>query len=498
MSEAATSNINAAPEHLDVLIVGAGISGIGGAYHLKTECPDKSFAILDSQESFGGTWLTHKYPGIRSDSDLFTFGYKFKPWGGPPIATAAEIRTYMNEVIDENKIGDHIRYQHEIKKASWSSADALWTLEAVKKDTQETFTFTCNFLWMCQGYYRHSKGYTPEWAGMEDFAGQIIHPQTWPEDLDYSGKKVLVIGSGATAATIIPAMADKAEHVTMLQRSPTYFAAAPNSNETADMLRELDIPAEWTHEIVRQKILHDQNNIVKMSFEHPEMLKQELVTATREHLGPDFDVDKHFTPSYRPWRQRLAFVPDGDLFKGISSGKASVVTEDIEKFTDKGVLLKTGEVLEADIIVTATGFNLCPLGDIEFTIDDKALDFASSVTYRGIMYSGIPNMAWVFGYLRTSWTMRSDLISEFVCRLLKHMDDKDVKVVTPELSQAQANMDKTSFVDEDNFNAGYLMRNMHVMPKQIAEEPWTFKQNYDLEKVEIPAANLDDGSLKYS
>ena len=485
-------------EHFDVLIVGAGISGIGGAYHLQTECPNKRYVILETQESFGGTWLTHKYPGIRSDSDLFTFGYKFKPWVGPPIATGSEIRSYMDEIIKDNKIDDHIRYQHKIKRASWSTENALWTLEANRKDTGEPISFTCNFLWMCQGYYCHSKGYTPNWQGVDKYQGQIIHPQSWPEDLDYKDKKVLVIGSGATAATVIPAMAEDAEHVTMLQRSPTYFLAAPNSNETADMLRELDIPDAWTHEIVRQKILLEQKNIVTMSFEQPEFLKNELLSVAREHLGPDFDVEKHFTPSYRPWRQRLALLPNGDLFKDIAAGKASVVTDEIVSFTEKGVLLKSGEELEADIILTATGFNLSVLGDISFTIDGKALDFSKSITYRGIMYTDIPNMAWVFGYLRTSWTMRSDLISEFVCRLLKHMDAKNLSIVTPELSAVESTMTLKPFVDDDNFNAGYLKRKMDIMPKQLAIEPWTFKQDYDLEKIEIPAANLDDGALKFS
>ncbi|MDH3685750.1 MAG: NAD(P)/FAD-dependent oxidoreductase, partial [Myxococcales bacterium] len=408
-------------EHFDVLIVGAGISGVGAAYHLKHQCPGKSFVVLEGLEDFGGTWRMHKYPGIRSDSDLYTFGYRFKPWTGPPIATAEEILTYMGEVIDENDLGPHIRYGHKITSASWSGADKLWTLEGVRTDTGETVRFSANFLWMCQGYYRHSEGYTPDWEGMDEFQGEIVHPQTWPEDLDYQGKRVVVIGSGATAATLVPAIAGDCEHVTMLQRSPTYFIPGRNENELADQLRVLDVDETWIHEITRRKILHDQAAITQLSFEQPEVLKKELIEAVRGYLGPDYDIEKHFTPKYRPWRQRIAFVPDGDIFQGIASGKASVVTDEIDRFTKKGILLKSGDELEADIIVTATGFNLSALGDIDFVIDEKPLDFSETLTYRGMMFTGVPNMLWIFGYFRASWTLRVDLLGDFVCRLLNHM-----------------------------------------------------------------------------
>ncbi len=483
--------------HVDVLIVGAGISGVSAAYYLQQDCPDKSYTILESQESFGGTWLTHKYPGIRSDSDLFTFGYKFKPWSGAPIATADEILKYMNETIEENGIDKHIRYKHLIKSATWSSKDKLWTLEVEHTGTGETLTFTCNFLWMCQGYYRHSEGYTPDFKGMDRFKGQIVHPQTWPEDLNYKDKNVLVIGSGATAATVIPAMAADCKHITMLQRSPTYFIPGENRNEMADTLRELDLPDEWIHEIVRKKILHDSKIITERSFSEPELLKEELIEAARMYLGSDFDVEKHFTPKYRPWRQRIAFVPDGDLFEGINSGKASVVTDQIETFTEKGVLLESGDELKADIILTATGFDLCVLGDINFTIDNTPLTFADHTTYRGFMFTGVPNMAWVFGYLRASWTLRSDLISTFVCRLLNHMDKKKAEVVTPELRDEDKGMPALPFIDPENFNPGYLMRSMHMMPKQGDHAPWVFAQDYYTEKDELPAADLDDSALVY-
>src|SRR6478609_8516721 len=337
-------------EHFDVLIVGAGISGIGSAYHMTKQLPDASFVILETQATFGGTWSTHRYPGIRSDSDLHTFGYSFKPWVGPPIATAEEILAYMNEVIDDNDIARHIRYKHQINSASWSSEQNLWTIEATTTDTGEAKTFTANFLWMCQGYYRHSEGYTPEWKGMADFKGRIVHPQTWPEDLDYKGKKVVVIGSGATAATLVPAIAEDVDHVTMLQRSPTFFRAARNADDLADTLRRLEVDDSWIHEIVRRKILHDQDVFTRRSFEEPEKVKDELLAGVRAHLGPDFDLETHFTPKYRPWRQRIAFVPDGDLFAGIRSGKASVVTDESARFTEKGILLKSGQELEADII----------------------------------------------------------------------------------------------------------------------------------------------------
>ncbi len=485
-------------EYFDVLIVGAGISGIGAAYNLQNQCPEKSFVILENLESFGGTWLMHRYPGTRSDSDLYTFGYKFKPWTGTPIASREEILKYMGEVIDENAIDDHIRYHHHIKTAIWSSDEKQWTLTATRKDTSEELEFTCNFLWMCQGYYRHSEGYTPDWPGLEKYKGQIVHPQTWPDDFDYKDKNVLVIGSGATAATLIPAMAEDCKHITMLQRSPTYFIPAENRNELADTLREIDTPEEWTHAIVRKKILHDQQTFTRRSFEDSEAVKNELIGAARAYLGDDYDIETHFTPKYRPWRQRVAFVPEGDLFKGIKAGLASVVTDEIDTFTERGILLKSGDELEADIIITATGFNLCMLGDIEFTIDGEPLEFADKIGWRGILYTGIPNMAWVFGYFRTSWTMRADLISDFVCRLLNHMDEKGVTVCTPELRANESNMPALPFIDEENFNAGYLLRNIALMPKQGDHQPWIFSQDYYREKDEIPAADLEDGTLKYN
>jgi cation diffusion facilitator CzcD-associated flavoprotein CzcO len=484
-------------EHFDVLIVGAGISGIGGAYHLSQQCPDKSYVILETQDNFGGTWWTHKYPGIRSDSDLYTFGYRFKPWTSAPIATGEEIRRYMAEVIEENDIANHVRYHHKITDAAWSGETKLWTVRATRSDTGTVSSFTCNFLWMCQGYYRHEKGYTPEWPGMADFKGQIVHPQNWPENLDYKGKKVVVIGSGATAATLVPAIAADCAHVTMLQRTPTFFRTGKNAIEIADELRRLQVDETWIHEIVRRKILYEGALFTKRSFEEPEKVKQDLLAGVKHYLGADFDVDKHFTPPYRPWRQRIAFIPDGDLFQGVASGKASVVTDEIECFTATGIKLKSGETLEADIIVTATGFNLNVLGDIQFVIDGKPLDFAETVTYRGMMFTGVPNMAWVFGYFRASWTLRADLVADFVCKLLNHMTATGVQSVVPALRPEDSNMPLLPWIDPENFNPGYLMRGMHLLPKRGDKPEWQHNQDYWAEKDELPAIDLTDRTFVY-
>jgi len=489
---------SAITENFDVLIVGAGISGVGAAYHLTHQRPGTSFVVLEALESFGGTWLTHKYPGIRSDSDLYTFGYRFKPWTSAPIASAEEILRYMQEVIEENDLGRHIRYGHRIESAQWDSAQNRWTIEAVRTDTGDRKRFTANFLWMCQGYYRHSEGYTPEWPGMAEFQGQIVHPQSWPQDLEYAGKKVIVIGSGATAATLIPAIANECEHVTMLQRSPTYFIPGRNQNDLADTLRELQIDETWIHEIVRRKILFDQDTFTRRSFEDPESVKRELLGAVRAYLGPDFDIETHFTPHYRPWRQRIAFVPDGDIFRGIRAGKASVVTDEIERFTPKGILLKSGEELTADIVVTATGFNMNVLGDINFVIDGRPLNFSDTVTYRGMMFTGVPNMLWVFGYFRASWTLRADLLADFVCRLLAHMEKRGAKRVDVALRPEDKDMELLPWIDTENFNPGYVLRAMNLLPKRGSKPEWQHSQDYWHEKDELPAIDLDGPEFVYS
>lgn len=485
-------------EFFDVIIVGAGISGIGSAYHLAHASAPRSFVILESMAGFGGTWRTHRYPGVRSDSDLYTFGYRFKPWTNAPIASSAEIQKYLSEVIEENQLDEHIRYQHQVVSAAWSSVDNTWTLTVSRSDTNETITLRTNFLWMCQGYYQHERGYVPEWNDMDTFTGEIVHPQTWPEDLDLSNKRVVVIGSGATAATLIPAIADQCEHVTMLQRSPTYFFSRENKNEVADMLRELEIPEEWIHEIVRRKLLSDLRLLTDFSREYPEEVRTELINAARNELPADYDVDTHFTPTYRPWQQRLALIPDGDMFKAISSGRASVVTDQIERFCDKGVVLSSGETLEADVIVTATGFDLLVLGGISFSVDDRPIDFAQTVSYRGMMFTGVPNLVWIMGYWRASWTLRVDLIGDYVTRLMAHMDARGAKSVTPQLREQDHDAPLEAWIDPENFNPGYIMRSIHLMPKRIDTAEWRHTQDYWLEKEELPSADLEDGCLRYN
>jgi cation diffusion facilitator CzcD-associated flavoprotein CzcO len=485
-------------EHFDVLIVGAGISGVGAAYHLTKQCPWASFVVLDALESFGGTWRTHRFPGIRSDSDLYTYGYRFKPWTGPPIATAAEILAYMGEVIAENDLARHIRYRHTIVSAGWSSDAGLWRIDARRADTGKRVRLTAGFLWMCQGYYRHAQGYTPEWPGMASFNGRVVHPQTWSDDLEYRGKNVVVIGSGATAATLVPAIADECAHVTMLQRSPTYYFPARNADELADTLRQLEIDEAWIHEIVRRKRIHDGSAFTRRTFREPEVVKQELIENVRAQLGPEHPVAPHFTPTYRPWQQRIAHVPDGDLFRAIRAGKASVVTDEIERFTETGIRLKSGEELAADVVVTATGFNLSVLGEVRFTIDGRRLVFSDSVTYRGVMFTGVPNMAWVFGYFRASWTLRADLVADFVCRLLGHMRSKGAKKVTVALRPEDAGMPLLPWIDPENFNPGYLMRGIHLLPKRGDKPEWQHTQDYWSEKDAFPAIDLDDPAFVYA
>lgn len=484
-------------EHVDVLIVGAGISGIGAAYHLQTQCPERSFVVLEALGGFGGTWLTHRYPGIRSDSDLYTFGYRFKPWTGAPIATAEEIRRYMGEVIEENHLDRHIRYHHRITDASWSSSDRRWTLSVVDTGTGQEHRFSCGFLWMCQGYYRHAEGYRPSWPGLEDYQGRLVHPQTWPDDLDLHGQRVLVIGSGATAATLVPAIAGEAAHVTVLQRSPTYYRAARNANDLADTLRQLDIDESWIHEIVRRKILHDQAFFTKIAIEHPDLARSELLKGVQELLPEGYDM-KHFTPHYRPWQQRLAFVPDGDLFAGIRSGQVTMVTDEIETFNATGVRTRGGEQLDADVVITATGFNMSILGDIDVRIDGEPLDPAATVTYRGMMFTGVPNLLWVFGYFRASWTLRADLLADFTCRLLHHMDELGASVVTPRLRPEDESEPRLDWIDPDNFNPNYLMRAAHILPRRLDRPQWQHTQDYWAEKDALPVADLDDGCLVYS
>ncbi len=485
-------------EQIDVLIVGAGISGLGSAHHLREQCPDRSFVILEAMDHFGGTWYTHRYPGVRSDSDLFTFGYRFKPWRSAPIASGEEIQTYLQEFINEEGLDEHIRYQHRVISASWSSDELRWHVVARDESAKIERHFSAGFFWMCSGYYRHSEGYTPEWPGFDRFQGRVVHPQQWPADLDLSGQQVLVIGSGATAATLVPAIADTVGHVTLLQRSPTFFFIAENRNEVSDTLRSLGMNDAWIHTICRTKIIHDQGVLTKFSVEQPEFVREMLLELVKQYLPEGYDVDTHFNPSYRPWQQRIAFIPEGDLFKGIASGKASVVTDQIDHFDEKGVVLTSGQRIDADVIITATGFNLLLTGDIEFSIDGAPIDFSDTITYRGMMFTGVPNLAHIFGYFRASWTLRADIVGDFVCRLLNHMEDIGATVVTPQLRAEDVGENILSWIDPENFNPGYIMRSMDQLPRRLDKPEWQHTQDYLAEREALPVADLDDGCLIYS
>lgn len=484
---AAPAIADAAPRHVDVLIVGAGISGIGSAYHLQQQCPEKSFAILEMKDSFGGTWETHKYPGVRSDSDLYTFGYRFKPWVGAPIASGEEILKYLGEVIAENGIGDHIHYGHRITGCHWSSSDNRWTVEATDTRTGAAVRFTCNFLWMCQGYYDHEKPYVPDWAGMDSYRGRFVHAQLWDPAIDVAGKRVLVIGSGATAATVVPAFCDAGAQVTMLQRSPTYFFCHPNQNELADRLRQIGIDEPTIHRVVRAQIMFDQDALTKRCQTEPDIVFEELKALVRGYAGEDFAFEPHFTPHYRVWQQRLAFCPDGDLFRHAAAGHVRVVTDTIDRFTEQGVLTKSGELLEADIIVACTGFRLSVMGDIPFAVDGKPVAWNDTVTYRGMMFTGVPNMAWVMGYFRASWTLRVDMMGDFVCGLLNHMDAVGATRVEVALRPEDKGMALHPWIETDNFNPGYLQRGLDALPRRGDKPEWRHNQDYWRERYEIPA-----------
>ena len=484
-------------EHFDVLIVGAGISGIGSAYHLQDQCPGKSYVVIEAKDTFGGTWETHKYPGVRSDSDLYTFGYRFKPWIGPPIASGAEILKYMGEVITENGIDQHIRYGTRISSCAWSSQDNLWTVTTRSQRDGAEHVFTCRFLWMCQGYYDHETPYVPDWAGLSDYKGQFVHAQLWDPATKVAGKRVLVIGSGATAATVVPAFCDEGAQVTMLQRSPTYFYCHPNQNELADRLREIGIDEPTIHRVVRAQVMYDMDAMTRRSIEEPDAVFEDLKALVRAYAGEDFQFEPHFTPRYRPWQQRLAFCPDGDLFHHAAAGHVQVVTDTIDRFTEKGVLTSSGEELEADIIVACTGFRLSVMGDIPFAVDGQKVDWHDTVNYRGMMFTGVPNLVWVMGYFRASWTLRVDMLGDFVCKLLKHMDDLSAKRVEVSFRPEDKDMDILPWIESDNFNPGYLQRGLDQMPRRGDKPEWRHNQDYWCEREEIPAIDLDGAEFLY-
>lgn len=484
-----------ANDHVDVLIVGAGISGIGAAYHLQTMSPDRSFTILEGRENLGGTWDLFRYPGIRSDSDMHTLGFGFKPWTEPKtIADGPSILKYLRETVAEYDIEKHINYQHLVTRAEWNSDAATWTVDAQVGADKTPARFTCNFLFMCSGYYSYKSGYKPEFAGAEDFSGQIVHPQEWPEDLDYTGKKVVVIGSGATAVTIVPAIADQVESVTMLQRSPTYMVGRPAVDKFSEKLRQL-LPEKTAYNVIRKLNSARGEFFYNQTRKKPEKVREQLLGLARKELG-EAEVEKNFTPSYNPWDQRLCLMPDGDFFEAIKGDNASVVTDQIERFDTAGIQLQSGERLDADIIVTATGLQLVTVGDMDFIVDGEQVDFSKTWTYRGVGYSDVPNMASSFGYINASWTLRADLTCEFVCRLLNHMTETGTTVCTPRLRPSDATMPERPWIDD--FSSGYMERMMPLLPRQGDREPWTNPQRYSLDKKVLRKAPLEDGAMIFS
>ena len=483
-------------EHVDVLVVGAGISGIGAGYHLNTMCPSRTYAILEGRADIGGTWDLFRYPGVRSDSDMHTLGFRFKPWTeAKAIADGPDILRYLHNTMNEFDIARHIRFGHLVKTAQWSSETSRWTVHVERVGTGDIVTFTCGFLFMCSGYYRYSEGFTPEFPGRERFQGQIIHPQKWTSDVAYSGKRVVVVGSGATAITLVPAMAKDAEHVTMLQRSPTYIAARPDVDAFANKLRKY-LPAKIAYAITRLKNTKYQQLVYSRSRTHPDKVKEILLKGVREQLGPDYDIEKDFTPTYNPWDQRLCLAPNGDFFQAMRDGRASVVTDTIDTFDETGIVLSSGEHLDADVIVTATGLQLVTLGEVQFEVDGKPINFADTWTYKGVAYSGVPNLASSFGYINASWTLRSDLTCEYVCRLLNHMAKTGTTQCTPQLRDEDLNMPERPWID--SFSAGYMSRVMHMFPRQGNHAPWVNPQNFARDKKMFRRAPLDDGAMQFT
>ena len=478
-------------EYFDVLIMGAGLSGIDAAHHLNQFCPRKSYVILEQRDRIGGTWDLFRYPGIRSDSDMLTMGYSFRPWTLPrAISPGEDIRNYITDAAHEEGIDKHIRFRHEIRHASWSSEDASWTIEAIRDG--KPVTLTCGFLFSCAGYYRYTAGYTPDFPGLSRFQGRVVHPQAWPEELDYTGKRVVIIGSGATAVTLLPSMAATAAHVTMLQRSPTYIVSAPAKDPMATWLRD-KLPTGLAYRLSRWKNILFTACLYQVSQLFPNFMKKTLLDQVRQELPQGYDVDTHFTPSYKPWEQRMCLVPDADMFAAIKSGKASVVTDQIETFIETGVLLKSGKTLEADVIVTATGLVMQGFGGIELSVDGRMVEPAKTLTYKGVMFSGIPNFAVVFGYINASWTLKADLICNYVCRLLNYMDGKGARKVVPNCG------DETPIAPfVENFSSGYMKRALESWPKQGRRGPWRVYQNYFRDIIALKWKPVADAGLEFS
>jgi monooxygenase len=482
-------------EHLDVLIIGAGISGIGAAVHLKQACPGKTFAIMERRPNIGGTWDLFKYPGIRSDSDMYTLGFRFKPWTSrKAIADGPSIMTYLRETVAEYGLQNKIRHHHCITKASWDSATALWTVEGTHGADNVQLKMTCNMLFTCTGYYNYDQGYTPEFPGADTFKGQIVHPQHWPENLDYKNKRTIVIGSGATAVTLVPAMIDKgAGHVTMLQRTPTYMISRPSEDKFATTLQKL-LPSKAAYRVTRWRNVLMQQIMFNYMRKNPKKTADKLIGMVTDELGAKYDVKTHFTPPYNPWDQRLCLIPDSDMFRVIRNGQADIVTDQIETFTEKGIKLKSGKELEADIIVTATGLNMQILSGMELTVDGKREHIGDHVLYKGIMFSNLPNILMWFGYTNASWTLKADLTSEYACRLINHMDATGTKIVTPVLADENAKLEP--FVAD--FSSGYFARALDILPKQGSDFPWKLFQNYIKDVKLLRKGALEDGVLTFA
>ncbi|MET9486120.1 NAD(P)/FAD-dependent oxidoreductase [Nocardia sp. NPDC006630] len=477
-------------DHVDVLIVGAGLSGIGAAHHLQSAFPDRTYAILEARERIGGTWDLFRYPGVRSDSDMATLGYRFRPWtAAEAIADGPSILRYIRDTAADAGIDRRIRFGHKVIRAAWSSPEARWTVQVEHDGT--TSELTCHFLYLCSGYYRYDQGYTPDFAGAEEFRGQIVHPQQWPADLDYAGKRVVVIGSGATAVTMVPAMAETAAHVTMLQRSPTYILSAPTEDVVATRLRALLGPRR-AYAITRWKNVAISTLIYQLSQRRPEMMRKFIRTQTVKQLPEGYDVDTHFNPAYGPWDQRLCLVPDADLFRSLRAGDASVVTDHIDRFTPGGIRLASGAELPADIVVTATGLRLLALGAIELAVDGRTITPPETMAYKGMMLGGVPNFAFTIGYTNASWTLKADLVGEFVCRLLRHMDAHGYDHCTPWPDPA---VTETPLLD---FQAGYVLRALDQFPKAGSRAPWRLGMNYAQDVLTLRHGRIEDGVLRFT
>ena len=476
--------------HKDIIVVGAGISGIAAGYNLQKSCPEKTFAILEGRESLGGTWDLFKYPGVRSDSDMHTLGFRFKPWiHKKSIADGPSILKYLNETVDDYNLRDKITYNQKVIASNWVSDTSTWELTV--DDNGQEISMSCNFLFLCGGYYSYDKPFMPDFPGMDEFNGRVIHPQFWDESLDYSNKKVVVIGSGATAVTLVPAIAESAKLTTMLQRSPSYVISAPAEDSWNNALNKV-FPVKFTYFLIRWKNILRTIIGFYLSRKYPQKIKDRLINLVREELGQDFDVEKHFTPSYKPWDQRMCLVPDGDLFAAIKDNRANVVTDTINTFTPSGILLNSGNEIEADIVISATGIELNALNDINVSVDGVKVEANNKLSYKGMMLSGVPNLAITFGYVNSSWTLRADLTCEYVCRLINTMDKEGCTACVPQ-------EDINALVEDDyiDFTSGYVQRALDRLPKQGKKSPWRNYQNYLLDIFYVRFFAIKDSTLRF-